>query len=67
MPRRNNQPKHQKFEFNSRCTEKRRFVRKNDAERAVDDQMLQQPNLTLHVYKCELCLGWHITRQSNSV
>ncbi|MNH50306.1 hypothetical protein D3C73_19180 [compost metagenome] len=62
MPRKNGTPKHIPFRFASNCQTKRRFRSEKEALSAADHQMLTQSNLTLNIYKCELCGGWHLTR-----
>jgi hypothetical protein len=64
MPRRNNTQPHSHFRFTNGCDQKRRFVREKEALDAAEYQMLIKPTLDLSVYKCELCGGWHLTRQS---
>jgi hypothetical protein len=63
MPRKNNAPKHAPFHFASNCQAKRRFTSEREAQATADHQMLIKPDLELTVYKCELCGGWHLTRQ----
>lgn len=64
MPRRNNSPQHQPFQFASNCQQKRRFGTEKQARDAADHQMLVRDDIVLSVYRCELCGGWHLTRQS---
>jgi hypothetical protein len=64
MPRRNQTPQHTPFRFASNCQQKRRFDNEKAAEKTADHQMLITPNLELTTYHCELCGGWHLTRQS---
>jgi len=64
MPRRNNTLQHHPFIFSSKCKDKRRFATESEAVKAAEYQMLLKPELTLAVYKCELCGGWHLTNQN---
>jgi len=64
MPRRNQTAPHTPFKFASNCQQKRRFADEKSAQRTADHQMLVTSNLDLTVYRCELCSGWHLTRQS---
>lgn len=63
MPRKNSTPKHVPFRFASNCQTKRRFSTEREAQSAANHQMLVRDPLELTVYKCELCGGWHLTRQ----
>jgi hypothetical protein len=63
MPRRTKSTPHQPFRFGSSCEQKRRFGTERQAKEAAEYQMLIKPDLELAVYKCELCGGWHLTRQ----
>ena len=63
MPRKNSTQKHVPFRFASNCQTKRRFASEKEAVSAADHQMLVRHDLELTVYKCELCGGWHLTRQ----
>jgi hypothetical protein len=65
MPRRNQTPPHTPFKFASNCQQKRRFATEKLAEKAAEHQNLINPDLELTVYRCELCGGWHLTRQSS--
>ncbi|MDB5168152.1 MAG: iviTM7 [Candidatus Saccharibacteria bacterium] len=64
MPRRNQTQSYQPFRFVSNCQQKRRFSTERQAQESAEYQMLVQSNITLSVYKCELCGGWHLTRQA---
>jgi hypothetical protein len=64
MPRRNQTPPHTPFKFASNCQQKRRFGTKQLAQKAAEHQMLLNQDLELTAYHCELCGGWHLTRQS---
>lgn len=66
MPRRNKTIPHQPFQFVSACQNKRRFANEREAREAADHQMLLKPDLQLSTYKCELCGGWHLTRQTKN-
>lgn len=50
----------------SNCDKKRRFTSEREANKAAEYQMLVKPELELFVYKCDLCGGWHLTRQTKS-
>ena len=63
MPRRNKITPHQRFNFANNCQTKRRFSSENAALATAGYQMLIVPGLELTIYKCELCGGWHLTRQ----
>lgn len=66
MPRHNKTIKYRKREtnnLNDNCDSKRRFLNKNEAERAAEYQMLINLDLQLSVYQCELCHKWHLTRR----
>ncbi|MDB5165493.1 MAG: iviTM7 [Candidatus Saccharibacteria bacterium] len=63
MPRRTKSTPHHPFRFASNCDQKRRFDTEKKARDAAEYQMLIKPELELDVYKCELCGGWHLTRQ----
>jgi hypothetical protein len=65
MPRRNQTPPHQQFQFVSNCKQKKRFANERQAQEAADYQMLLRPDMTLSVYRCELCGGWHLTRRAS--
>ena len=64
MPRRNKQIKHSKLMQTNNCRPKRKHLNKRDAENTAEYQMLINPNLELTVYKCDVCLKWHLTRKS---
>ena len=63
MPRKNQTRPHTPFQFTGSCQNKKRFKNEAEALRAADDQMLTNAPLELAVYKCEMCGGWHLTRQ----
>jgi hypothetical protein len=67
MPRRNNTIVHARFHFANNCDRKRRFAREKEALDAAEYQMLITPSLELAVYKCDLCGGWHLTRQTKDI
>jgi hypothetical protein len=62
MPRRNKQIKHIVTSLQTTCLSKRRFNNEQSALKAADDQMLINMSLSLRVYKCDYCTGWHLTR-----
>ncbi len=64
MPRKNNTLFHARFHFISGCQNKRKFRNEREALEAAEYQMLIKPSLELSVYKCDVCGGWHLTRQS---
>ena len=64
MPRKNRTQPHQPFRQTSNCQSKRRFASERQAKEAAEHQMLLKPDLELSAYKCELCGGWHLTRQA---
>jgi hypothetical protein len=64
MPRRNNTPRHNPFQPPASCAHKRRFKTEKLAAEAADTRMLIVPALELSVYQCDMCGGWHLTRQS---
>lgn len=68
MPRRNRPIKHiyTKLVINDNCSPKRKFGSEREALRAAEFQMLVNPNLELSVYRCNICLKWHLTRQSTT-
>lgn len=61
MPRRHSSPKHTPFQPISGCSGKKRFNRREQAERAKDDAELTSIHLQLAVYRCDHCSGWHLT------
>lgn len=64
MPRRNNRIKQIKPLQISNCDSKRRYPTERQAREVADYQMLINLNLSLSVYRCEVCGGWHLTRKS---
>lgn len=66
MPRRNNTPPHHPLRLRLDCSEKRRYATEREARETADYQMLLNLDLELAVYKCELCGGWHLTRQTDN-
>lgn len=62
MARKNKTTKHQSFTINNLFCNKRRFRNEKEAQDAAEIQMLQDMNLELSVYKCDLCRYWHLTR-----
>jgi hypothetical protein len=65
MPRKNNTPPHLPLRFVNACEQKRRFRTEKEAASAAEHQMLLKPDLELSVYQCELCGGWHLTRNQS--
>lgn len=62
MPRKNQRAKYQKVTYTvQRSTGKTKFGTKAAAEQAAELRMLENPGLTLHVYKERD--GWYLTRQ----
>lgn len=66
MPRKNRQIPHSPLHFINGCRSKRRFATEREALAAAEYQMLVKMELELAVYKCDLCGGWHLTRQTRS-
>lgn len=67
MPRRHtHQSTHRSLPLDSAsvCQRKRRFSTEAEARRAADTQMLTDVQLSLDVYRCDHCRGWHLTRQT---
>lgn len=62
MPRKNKTTKHQPYTFNNLFCVKRKYKNEKEALSAAEFQMLQDMNLELSVYKCDLCKFWHLTR-----
>lgn len=44
------------------CKSKKRYISEQKATYEAESKMLQDQNLELSVYKCDFCLGWHLTR-----
>lgn len=44
------------------CTRKRRYHSRLDAELNAD-RLMRDNGLTLRVYKCPLCHGWHLSKR----
>ena len=73
MPRRNypkNSQKSQKTSLMSitglaNCQKKRHFSTEVKARQAADTQELVNPNLSIDVYRCEWCKGWHLTSKNS--
>jgi hypothetical protein len=64
VPRRNKIVKHQLFSKDSLVCNKRRFRGEKEAEEAAEFQMLENMNINLSIYKCDLCGYWHLTRSN---
>lgn len=62
MPRKNRQIKHIPFKIVNNCDRKCRYKDEKKALEAADYQMLVNQGLEIAVYKCDLCLMWHLTR-----
>lgn len=68
MPRRNQQIQYIRPNLNvSTCDSKRRFVNQKNAVEAAEYQMLIKNDLELDVYQCDVCFGWHLTRQQSNI
>ncbi len=65
MPRKNKIAKHQRLSINKFDCNKKRYQNARQAQDAAELQMLEDMNLNLSVYKCNLCQYWHLTRQNN--
>lgn len=63
MPRRNNTPKHTPYAPSVSEQAKTRYRSKADAERAAEDLMRYDLNLTLRAYQSPTDGGWYLTRQ----
>lgn len=63
MPRKNKSSKNSRSNFNHLFCVKRKFRNEKEAHNAAEFQMLQDMNLELTVYKCNLCASWHLTRK----
>jgi hypothetical protein len=61
MSRRNNTPKHTLFTVGLETHTKRKFYTEEQAQRAAELGMLENSNINLSAYKCDLCNGWHLT------
>lgn len=66
MPRKNRSIKHQPFSSNDLFCTKRKFRNEKEAQEAAEFQMLQDMNLELSIYKCDMCIYWHLTRNTDS-
>ena len=65
MPRRNSKPiKHIRFEPVNNDRAKVRYTNQAAAEKAAEERMLLQPQLSLSVYQ-GLDGGWYLTRSSS--
>jgi len=64
MPRKNRQTIHEKQNYVTGCSGKRKFKSEREALKAADYQMLIKPRLELSVYRCDFCGQWHLTRQT---
>lgn len=61
MPRRNKRIKHIVSSLQTACLTKRRFANEHAARTAAENQMLMNVSLSLNVYRCDYCTGWHLT------
>lgn len=65
MPRKNKAVKRQSHSTMGLFCTKRRYKNEKDAQNAAEFQMLENMTLELSVYKCDLCIYWHLTRVEN--
>lgn len=61
MPRRNKTPPHIPFKAKSGHSGKQRFASKSTIEALIKEKQRENPDLTLHAYRCPECSGWHLT------
>ena len=69
MPRRTPITKHQRYQSDltkNTCQQKMRYSNELSARRAADLKNLEQTDLNLSVYQCNVCGGWHLTRQNRA-
>lgn len=69
MPRRHIPQKHSRYQpppSDQSCANKRRFPTEKQALYAAETQVLSDMQLTLGVYKCDSCRGWHLTSLSKT-
>ena len=53
------------YQYHLPCESKRFFDSEAKALDAADAQMLENMNITLGVYRCNICQLWHLTRISS--
>lgn len=49
------------YNFDLPCDNKRFFITEKEALEAADIGMLENMNVTLGVYQCNICMHWHLT------
>lgn len=64
MSRKNKIIKHQPFSADKFVCTKRRYRNEKQAQKAAELQMLENMNINLSIYKCDLCGYWHLTRNA---
>jgi hypothetical protein len=62
MPRINRIVKHQPLIISKFACNKKRYQNARQAQDAAEFQMLENMNVNLSIYKCDLCSYWHLTR-----
>ncbi len=61
MPRRNKTPTLIPRLYRRHCDTKRRFDSEKKAQDAAEFRMLENMTITIEVYQCQDCRGWHLT------
>jgi len=66
MPRKNYKNKLKKLSPVSlnNCQSKVRYDSKDKANKSAEMRNLENLNLNLEVYKCDMCSGWHLTSRT---
>lgn len=64
MPRKNFVRKISRTPFAQPCAAKHRYTSEKAAQNAADLSMLERSAVTLSVYHCPYCGGWHLTSAS---
>ena len=62
MPRKNRVVKHQPLSIDKYDCDKKRYQNDRQAQDAAGLQMLENMNINLSIYKCDLCGYWHLTK-----
>jgi len=62
MPKKRRKAEINTYKYRSGCETKTRYDSEAKALEAADFRMLENISVTLTVYQCDVCQGWHLTR-----
>lgn len=57
---------HKEYFYSLPCEGKNQYSSEKEAQGAADYHMLENMNVELEVYQCNVCSYWHMTRKDTS-